>query len=49
MEYYTKIKKNWDAVAKPLDGMGVFEELTAKNKEYSAGTQRRIPVDIPHF
>ena len=27
---YSQIKKNWDCVAKPLDSMGRFEELTAK-------------------
>lgn len=27
---YQKILKNWDMVAKPLDGMGRFEELTAR-------------------
>ncbi len=25
-----RVRKNWDAVAKPLDGMGRFEELTAQ-------------------
>lgn len=41
MDYYTKIKKNWDAVAKPLDGMGVFEELTAKIGQIQ---QKEVPV-----
>ena len=27
---FNQIKHNWDCVAKPLDGMGRFEELTAK-------------------
>ena len=27
---YKKIRLNWDSVAKPLDGMGDFELLTAK-------------------
>lgn len=27
---YKKVKANWDHVAKPLDGMGRFEELTAR-------------------
>ena len=27
---YKKIRSNWDSVAKPLDGMGDFEFLTAK-------------------
>ena len=27
---YKKIRSNWDSVAKPLDGMGDFELLTAK-------------------
>ena len=27
---YKKISSNWDSVAKPLDGMGDFELLTAK-------------------
>lgn len=27
---YKKIMKNWDAIAKPLDGMGRFETLTAQ-------------------
>ena len=27
---YKKIRSNWDLVAKPLDGMGDFEFLTAK-------------------
>ncbi|MBQ6441371.1 MAG: nicotinate-nucleotide--dimethylbenzimidazole phosphoribosyltransferase [Lachnospiraceae bacterium] len=26
-EVYTKIKQNWDALAKPIDGLGVFEEI----------------------
>lgn len=25
-----QVKKNWDSIAKPLDGMGSFETLTAK-------------------
>ena len=29
-EIFNQIKHNWDCVAKPLDGMGRFEELTAK-------------------
>ncbi len=29
-EIYNQIKHNWDCVAKPLDSMGRFEELTAK-------------------
>ena len=29
-EVYAQIKKNWDSIAKPLDSMGRFEELTAK-------------------
>lgn len=28
-KFYREIKNNWDAVAKPLDGMGVFEHITA--------------------
>lgn len=27
---YQKVKDNWDAIAKPLDGMGRFERLTAQ-------------------
>lgn len=27
---YEKILKNWDAIAKPLDGLGQFERLTAR-------------------
>lgn len=27
---YDRIRKNWDKVAKPLDSMGRFEDLTAK-------------------
>ena len=27
---YQKVKENWDGIAKPLDGMGRFEELTAQ-------------------
>ncbi len=27
---YQKVKENWDAIAKPLDGMGRFEALTAQ-------------------
>lgn len=27
---YQKVKENWDGIAKPLDGMGKFEELTAQ-------------------
>ena len=27
---YQKIRSNWDAVAKPLDGMGKFETMTAR-------------------
>ena len=27
---YQKVMKNWDAIAKPLDGMGRFETLTAQ-------------------
>ncbi len=26
-EIYTKIKKNWDSLAKPIDGLGAFEEI----------------------
>ncbi|MCM1385785.1 MAG: nicotinate-nucleotide--dimethylbenzimidazole phosphoribosyltransferase [Bacillus sp. (in: Bacteria)] len=29
-EIYNKILQNWDAIAKPLDGMGKFETLTAR-------------------
>lgn len=29
-KYYRQIRKNWDSIAKPLDGMGIFEHLTAK-------------------
>lgn len=29
-EIYRKVKKNWDGIAKPLDGMGKFEEITAQ-------------------
>lgn len=29
-EIKNQIRANWDAVAKPLDGLGAFEELTAK-------------------
>ncbi len=29
-EYRCKVKKNWDAIAKPIDGMGDFEELISK-------------------
>ena len=27
---YAKVKQNWDALAKPLDGMGEFEDIFAK-------------------
>ncbi|MBD5445147.1 MAG: nicotinate-nucleotide--dimethylbenzimidazole phosphoribosyltransferase [Lachnospiraceae bacterium] len=27
---YTKVLKNWDTIAKPLDGMGRFENITAQ-------------------
>ena len=30
VKMYKKIRSNWDSVAKPLDGMGDFELLTAK-------------------
>lgn len=30
MQNVQKIRSNWDSVAKPLDGMGDFEFLTAK-------------------
>lgn len=30
MQNVQKIRSNWDSVAKPLDGMGDFELLTAK-------------------
>lgn len=30
MQNVQKIRLNWDSVAKPLDGMGDFELLTAK-------------------
>lgn len=29
-EIYEKVLKNWDAIAKPLDGLGRFETLTAR-------------------
>lgn len=29
-EIYAQIKQNWDSVAKPLDGLGEFEELLAR-------------------
>ncbi|MGN0482043.1 MAG: nicotinate-nucleotide--dimethylbenzimidazole phosphoribosyltransferase [Lachnospiraceae bacterium] len=29
-EFEKKIKQNWDAIAKPLDGLGVFERITAR-------------------
>ena len=29
-KYYRQIRKNWDSIAKPLDGMGIFEHITAK-------------------
>jgi len=29
-QVYRKVLKNWDAIAKPLDGMGRFETLTAR-------------------
>lgn len=29
-DVYRKVKENWDGIAKPLDGMGRFEELTAQ-------------------
>lgn len=29
-KYYRQIRKNWDRIAKPLDGMGIFEHITAK-------------------
>lgn len=29
-DIYEKVLKNWDAVAKPLDGLGRFEKLTAR-------------------
>lgn len=28
-EIYEKVKSNWDQIAKPLDGMGKFETMTA--------------------
>ncbi len=28
--YYDKVKTNWDKAAKPLDSLGVFEDLTAR-------------------
>lgn len=37
-KYYRQIRKNWDRIAKPLDGMGIFEHITAKNR--SAATDR---------
>ncbi len=30
MAMYRKVKANWDAIAKPLDGMGRFEDITCK-------------------
>ena len=29
-EYYKKVKERWDMTAKPLDSLGVFEDITAK-------------------
>lgn len=29
-EYRRRVKAHWDAIAKPLDGMGIFEELIAQ-------------------
>lgn len=29
-EIFNKVKKNWDKIAKPLDGMGKFESITAQ-------------------
>lgn len=29
-EFYEKAKKNWDAVAKPIDGLGDFEDLICR-------------------
>ena len=36
---YKEVLGNWDALAKPLDGMGEFEELFAR-----IGAIRRDPV-----
>ena len=30
-EFFSQIKKNWDAVAKPLDSLGKFETIVAKS------------------
>ena len=27
---YTEVKKHWDSIAKPLDGLGVYEEIIAR-------------------
>ena len=32
-EIKKQVQANWDAVAKPLDGLGAFEELTAKGQK----------------
>ena len=29
-EFRTKVRENWDGIAKPIDGMGQFEVLTAQ-------------------
>jgi len=29
-DIYTEAKKRWDNIAKPIDGMGIFEDITAK-------------------
>ena len=29
-DYYKKVKERWDMTAKPLDSLGVFEDITAK-------------------
>ncbi len=39
---YEKVRKKWDALAKPLDSMGKFEEITAR----IAAAQRREDPDI---
>lgn len=41
-EIYKKVIRNWDNVAKPLDGMGVFEALTAQ----IGAIQRTDRIDI---
>lgn len=39
---YKKVKKNWDSIAKPLDGMGRFEEIIAKIGAIAGSEQVRL-------